>query len=163
VIGDFYKLFFPQGGLIADQANAPVGSSRVASLGPGLRLIGLDPLFGGGYGARAIDSGATNAFIVDDQWLSSGIDTGILGIAVWAWFFIRFLRPVYVWARRDRSAQGWLFSACAASMTAFAIGMLTFDAFSFIQTTFVMFVCAAIGSVAIRLVRREVRTSRLAT
>jgi hypothetical protein len=149
-IGGFYKLFFPKGGLVAEQADAGVGSSRVASLGPGLHLIGLDPLFGGGYGARVFDVGDPNAFIVDDQWLSTGIDTGILGIAVWSWFFIRFLRPMFRAARREVGSRGWFYTAVAASVTAFAVGMFTFDAFGYIQVTFVMILVTALGCAAYR-------------
>jgi O-antigen ligase len=152
VVGGFYKAFFPKGGLIAEQGGAPVGSSRVASLGPGLHQIGLRPLVGAGYGSRILqDQADANSFIVDDQWLSTGMDTGILGVGVWAWLFIRFLRPMYRAARRDRDADGWLYAGIAASVTAFAVGMLTFDAFSFIQTTFVLFFLLGLGSVALSL------------
>jgi O-Antigen ligase len=150
-IGSFYKLFFPKGGLVAEQADAGVGSSRVTSLGPGLHLIGLDPLFGGGYGARVFGTDDPNAFIVDDQWLSTGIDTGILGIAVWLWFFVRFLRPMFRAARREVGSRGWFYSAVAASVTGYAVGLLTYDAFSYIQVTFVLFLVAAIGCAAYRL------------
>ena len=149
-IGGFYKLFFPKGGLVAEQANAAVGSSRVASLGPGLHLIGLDPLVGGGFGGRVFGAGDPSAFIVDDQWLSTGIDTGVFGIVSWIWLFVRFLRPTFRAARRERGPTGWFFMAVSASILSFAIGMLTFDAFSFIQTTFVMFVIVAIGCVGLR-------------
>jgi len=35
-------------------------------------------------------------------------------------------------------------------VTAFAVGMLTYDAFSFIQVTFVLFVLLALGAVTLR-------------
>ena len=35
-------------------------------------------------------------------------------------------------------------------MAAFAVSMLTFDAFSFIQVTFMMFVIAALGACAVQ-------------
>jgi hypothetical protein len=152
VVGGFYKAFFPKGGLIAEQGGAPVGSSRIASLGPGLHEIGLHPLLGSGYGSRIVqDQANANSFIVDDQWLATGMDTGIFGVAVWFWLFIRFLRPMYRSARQDRGAEGWLYAGIAASVTAFAVGMLTFDAFSFIQTTFVLFFLLGLGCVALSL------------
>jgi polysaccharide biosynthesis protein PslJ len=152
VVGGFYKAFFPKGGLVAEQGGAPVGSSRIASLGPGLHQIGLRPLVGAGYGSRILqDQANANSFIVDDQWLSTGMDTGILGVGAWLWLFIRFLRPTYRAARRDRGADGWLYAGIAASITSFAVGMLTFDAFSFIQTTFVLFFLLGLGSVALSL------------
>ena len=151
IMSQIYRLFFPKGGLVADQADAGIGSSRIASLGPGLHLIGLNPLFGGGYGARVLSVSDPNAFIVDDQWLSNGIDTGILGIAVWAWFFVRFLRPIFGAARRAATPYAALFTACGASTTAFAVGMFTYDAFSFIQATFVLFLIVGIGCAALRI------------
>ena len=45
--------FFPQGGLIQQQANTPVGSGRVATLGPVLRKEFLpNPMFGEGFATR---------------------------------------------------------------------------------------------------------------
>ena len=155
IMSEIYRLFFPKGGIVADQADANIGSSRIASLGPGLHLIGLNPLFGGGYGSRIFSASDPNAFIVDDQWLSNGIDTGLLGIAVWIWFFVRFLRPIFGAARRAATPYAGLFTACGASTTAFAAGMLTYDAFSFIQTTFVLFLIVGIGCVALRLSRLD--------
>lgn len=155
-MGGFYKSFFPKGGLIAEQGGAPVGSSRIASLGPGLHVVGLHPLYGVGYGSRILqDEAGANSFIVDDQWLSTGMETGILGVAAWLWLFVRFLRPMYHAARADRDADGWLYVGIAASVTAFAVGMLTFDALSFIQTTFMLFFLLGLGCVALSL--REAR------
>jgi O-antigen ligase len=152
VVGGFYKAFFPKGGLVAEQGGAPVGSSRIASLGPGLHQIGLHPLVGDGYGSRILqDQANANSFIVDDQWLSTGMDTGILGVATWLWLFVRFLRPAYRNAREDRGSDGWLYAGLAASVTAFMVGMLTFDAFSFIQTTFVLFFLLGLGCVSLSL------------
>ena len=41
-------------------------------------------------------------------------------------------------------------AALAASLTAFAVGMLTFDAFAFIQVTFVAFILLGFAAVATR-------------
>jgi hypothetical protein len=49
-------------------------------------------------------------------------------------------------AKRDDSARGWLLAAVAASTAAFAVGMLTYDAFSFIQVTFLLFIMVGIGA-----------------
>ena len=38
-------------------------------------------------------------------------------------------------------------AALAASLAAFAVGMLTFDAFSFIQVTFLAFILLGLGGV----------------
>lgn len=148
-IGGFYKAFFPKGGLVAEQGGAPVGSSRVASLGPGLHVIGLHPLLGAGYGARVFQGPDRNSFIVDDQWLSTGMETGLLGIAAWAWVFVRFLRSTFRASKQDDSPRGWMFTGIAAAVTAYAVGMFTYDAYSFIQTTFVLFFLLGLGCAAL--------------
>jgi O-antigen ligase len=150
-LGSYYKSFFPKGGLVAEQADAPVGSSRVTSLGPGLEQIGLHPLLGSGYGAREFHGPNANSFIVDDQWLSTGIETGVLGVAAWLWLFWRFLRRMIHEARSEDRENAALFLALAAAGLSFVVGMLTFDAFSFIQTTLVMFILMAVGCAALTL------------
>ena len=41
-------------------------------------------------------------------------------------------------------------AALAASVIAFGVGMLTFDAFAFIQVTFLFFMLLALGAAALR-------------
>jgi polysaccharide biosynthesis protein PslJ len=158
-LGGFYKSFFPKEGLVAEQADAPVGSSRVTSLGPGLHEIGLRPLLGSGYGAREFHGPEANSFIVDDQWLATGIETGILGVASWIWLFWSFLRRMFRAARSKDGENAALFLALAAAGTAFVVGMLTFDAFSFIQTTLVMFILMAVGCAALSFSGGGVRSA----
>ena len=154
LIGGMYKAFFPSQGLVAEQGGAPVGSSRVASLGPGLHVVGLHPLFGVGYGSRVSTGPVQNSFIVDDQWLGTAMETGVIGVAIWVWFFVRFTRKIGGAARRDQGDRGFLFTALTASVVSFAVGMLTFDAFSFIQVTFVLFFLVALGCVTYDLAPR---------
>jgi hypothetical protein len=54
-------------------------------------------------------------------------------------------------AKRDLGDRGWLLAAVASSVAAFAVGMFTYDAFSFIQVTFMMFVLVALGAAVFRL------------
>jgi polysaccharide biosynthesis protein PslJ len=154
----FYKGFFPEKGLIAEE-DGTVGSSRVASFGPALDEVGQRPLLGSGYGARIPSGPNANSFIVDDQWLSTTMETGLLGLVAWAWLFTRFIRQMFRAARRDRGDRGWFFTAITASTAGFAIGMVTFDAFSFIQVTFVLFILLALGSAALNM--RDERTARV--
>ncbi len=95
VLGSMYKGIFPQKGLIAQEAGGAVGSSRTASFGPGMHEVGLRPLLGGGYGSRIPTGPNANSFIVDDQWLSTAMETGIAGVAVWLWVFARFIRLMF--------------------------------------------------------------------
>ena len=90
-----------------------------------------------------------NARILDDQWLSSLLNTGFVGVLSLAWLFTRFIRDVGRRARHERTIDGWLLIALVASVAAFSVGMFTFDALAFTQVTFVFFVILALGSVLV--------------
>jgi O-antigen ligase/polysaccharide polymerase Wzy-like membrane protein len=144
-----FASFFPAGGLLHQQQNANVGSGRLASLGPGLEVVGQHILLGVGFGSRIVSGSNANSFIVDDMWLSIGMELGIIGVAAWLWLFIRFIRRLAREARQDQTERGWLLTALTASTTAAAVGMLTFDWFSFVQVTFLLFTVLALGAAAL--------------
>jgi polysaccharide biosynthesis protein PslJ len=142
--------FHPAGGLIAQQANAPVGSGRVSSLSPALKQWDQSPLVGIGYGTRITDEGPTqNANILDDQWMGTLLETGIAGALAWVWVFLRSIRRLAAAAKRDQSVQGWLPAGIAAAVTAFALSMFTYDAFSFAQETFLLLILLGIGAIPV--------------
>jgi O-antigen ligase len=150
VIGGLQEAFFPSKGLIADQT---VYEGRVSSerLKPEFGYIKANPAFGRGYGTRITEATLRqNAHVLDDQWLGTGVETGLVGVGAWVWLFARFIRRAGREAKRDRSARGWLLTALAASVAAFALGMLTYDAFSFIQVTFVLYIVMAIGACVLK-------------
>lgn len=155
-IGTITQSFFPKGGLIGQQQHRDArGSGRLANLGPGLREFAQRPLVGEGFGTRVIDAlhngyGATNTTILDDQWLGTMLETGALGAGGLMWFFIRMTRRLRRAAKGDDSDRGWLFTALDASVAAFAIGMVMFDAFSFVQVTFLAFILLAFSAVMLR-------------
>jgi hypothetical protein len=155
VLGSMYKGLFPKQGIVAHEDGGPVGSSRTASFGPGLHEVGLRPLFGGGYGSRIVNGPDKNSFIVDNQWLATGMETGLLGVAAWVWVFVAFLRRMFRAARRDTGPRGWLFVGAAASAAGFGVGMATFDSFAFIQATLVFFILLALGCAGLRAADRE--------
>ena len=72
--------------------------------------------------------------------------SGHVGFFGWLWFFARVVRRLGKEAKEDDSERGWLLVSIAASVAAFAVGMLTFDAFSFIQVTFLMFIFVGLGA-----------------
>lgn len=155
-IGSLKGAFFPEGGLIAEQASLAGyrGAGRVADLAPSLDQFASQPLLGLGFATRVIDEGLLeNAAILDNQWLGMLLETGVVGVLGLLWLFWRALRRFGAAAKEDQSERGWLLAAVAASLTAYAVGMITFDAFSFIQVTFVMFVLLALGAVVLKLDR----------
>ena len=99
-----------------------------------------------------------NSFILDDQWLSTLLDTGILGVVAWVWFFWRFGRGTAREGKDDKSDRGWMLTVISASVTSFAVGILFYDAFSFIQVTIITFILIGLGCALLRLPRGDSAT-----
>jgi O-antigen ligase len=160
VIGGIRQAFFPPQGLVADQTEYG-GRLSARRLEPQFEAIGAQPAFGQGFGTRIVTQSGldpvkarmpeqniykVNARILDNQWLGTAVETGLVGLCAWVWLFGRFLRRAGREAKADDSARGWLLTAFAASLLAAAVGMFTYDTFSFIQATFVLFLLAALGA-----------------
>jgi O-antigen ligase/polysaccharide polymerase Wzy-like membrane protein len=163
-IGAFKSSFFPEGGLIAEQKSGAgtYGSGRIADLGPGLEEWSASPLAGQGYGTRITvrTDPKVNAPILDNQWLGLLLETGIAGVLAMGWILVRAVRRTGRLARKDDSDEAWLMAAFTASIGAFGVGMFTYDTFSFIQVTFLLFLL--LGLAAAELRRRPVRSPRFA-
>lgn len=151
-IGTLRSSFFPEGGLIAQQHANPGwrGSGRLADLGPSLDEYAQRPLLGQGFGTRLTGREQSNAQILDNQWLKTLLETGIVGMVALIWFFGRFIRRLGRAAKDDRSDYGWLCAALTGSIASFAVGMFFFDSFSFIQVTFLLFILSALGCVLLK-------------
>ena len=150
-LGAIKNSFLPAGGLVAQQQSMPgaSGSGRLADLGPALQEWREKPLVGQGFGTRVVDSAGPpgpRANILDNEWLGTLLEVGALGFFGWLWFFARVVRRFGKAAKEDDSERGWLLVSFAASIAAFAVGMFTFDAFSFIQVTFLMFIVVGLGA-----------------
>jgi polysaccharide biosynthesis protein PslJ len=150
-IGSVATAFFPQGGIVAEeQAGAGThGSGRLADLGPALHEWAATPLLGQGFGTRVTDNPTNPAPILDDEWLGTLLSVGAVGVFAWLWLFARFVRRVGREAKRDRTPRGQLLTALVASVSAFPVGMFTYDAFSFTQVTFLLFTMLALGAVTL--------------
>lgn len=149
-LGTLWGSFFPKGGLVAQQQQGAGtrGSGRLADLGPGLSKAMETPVLGEGYSTRVVDetSPLQNANILDDQWLGTFLETGLLGVAAWLWLFITFSRRMLRRAREQvATPDAWLYAALGSAVASFGFGMVFFDAFSFIQVTFVALLMVAIG------------------
>jgi O-antigen ligase len=149
-LGSIKHSFMPTGGLVAEQQSeaGKSGSGRLADLGVGLQEWKLQALFGQGYATRVVDASSTVAQknIVDNQWLGTLLELGMVGFVGWLWFFGRAIRRFAREAKRDYSDRGWLLVSITAAVAAYAVGMFTYDAFSFIQVTFLLFILIALGS-----------------
>jgi hypothetical protein len=152
-LGTFKSAFFPSDGLVGSETNADVswhsnyGKGRIGEWGPALQEWQLTPLFGQGAGTRVSDleDPKMNAPILDDQWLWSLLELGVFGVVALIWFFVAAIKRFGRLARRDPTENSWLLTGLAASTTAYAVGMLTFDAFNFVQVTMMMFLIVALG------------------
>jgi O-antigen ligase len=144
------QAFFPKGGLVAQQKTGAgtYGSGRVADLSPGLATFKRRPLVGQGYGTRITQRSdpKVNAPILDDQWLAFGLETGALGVLALLWLFGRAVRRLGSVARRDAGLDGWRAATLAAAICGFAAGMVTYDAFEFIQVTIVVFLLLGLAA-----------------
>jgi O-antigen ligase len=158
-LGSFYAAFFPKGGIVAEQDQANTGTAdggRLTDIGPSLAEYSMTPLLGQGFGSRisqrlgVVNSVKTTARILDDQWLSSLLETGAVGVVGLFWLFVRTIRRLVRRARSDDGPEGWLATALAASLYAFAVAMLTFDAFGFIQVTILTFLLLGLSASLVR-------------
>ena len=157
-LGALTAAFTPAGGLIAQQeagSGVSSGSGRLAHLGPSLDQWEQAPIFGIGYGTRVVDGPTPNAPILDDEWLGTLLETGIVGVLGWLWLYGRVLRRLVDAARADPGPHGLLCTALAAAVAAYAVGMLTYDAFSFIQVTFLLFFLLGLSIAAFNIHRHE--------
>ncbi|HTW43622.1 MAG TPA: hypothetical protein VMD79_15050 [Solirubrobacteraceae bacterium] len=169
-LGGIVGGFFPKGGVVAQQSETFVAaggkveySNRLSRIGPELHeFSAYDPLLGQGYGTRITGRAeiADNAIILDDQWLGTLLETGLLGVLGWTWLFARAIRRLAIRAKLEGDArEGWLPVALAASLATFATAMFFYDAFSFIQGTFVAFTLLALSAVVLRLPARVTSAS----
>jgi O-antigen ligase len=162
-IGAVVEEFFPKGGIVHQQEETEIGphgevkySSRLSRVGPEIHeYLQHDPLVGQGYGSRVVgfhDAAADNAIILDDQWLDTLLETGLLGVLAWMWMFSRTIRRLGRQAKRERdSREGWLPVALAASLVSYVVAMFFFDAFGYIQATSTAFTLLALSAVLLRI------------
>jgi len=152
-LGGLYHAFRPKGGLVGEQQTRAGlgGSGRLADIGPGLRLWEKHPIFGQGVGTEptrgsvVATGGSTEGIIFDDQYLSSLVELGIVGLLGTVWFVWAAFTRLGRTARRTGGLAGDLVAASCIACVGFTAGMITFDAFSFVQVTLIFFVVAAVG------------------
>ncbi len=144
------------------QGGVQYNTNRLSRWGPELHAFGnYNPLFGEGFGTRitgrtsltekskgpldyafdgqgAPGSGSQdNAEILDDQWLGTLLEVGVLGVIGWVWLFGRAIRRLGARAKLERGTpDGWLPVAIAASLAGFLASMWFYDAFDFTQADF---------------------------
>lgn len=129
-------------------------AGRIADIGPALDRWATKPLLGSGFGTTVADPNApkeSEQQILDNQWLGTLLQIGALGALSLLLLFGLVVARLARRARATSGADAWLSAALATSVLAFALGMLTFDAFAFIQVTFFAFVIIGFGAVVLRM------------
>ena len=147
-------LFFPEGGLVAEQTHlAPeadplLAGGRLRLIRPSLDEASRRPILGEGYGTRQTGffNPLRNAPILDDQWLGLLLEAGIVGVVGWGALLVGAARRLGRASRRRAGPEGWLAAGFAAAIVGFATGMFTFDALAFSQVTFVLWVVLALAA-----------------
>jgi hypothetical protein len=115
--------------------------------------VNAHPLFGIGYGTRILNTVGANARTLDDQWLGTVIETGLVGAFAWVWLFVRIVRRIGAEARADPSERGLLLTALVGAVTGFAISLITYDAFSFVQVTILFYLLVAFATILVPVTR----------
>ena len=151
-------------------------ANRLSRWGPELAEFSrYNPLFGEGFGTRitgktslnqtltgpldysfggqiAANGSLEKSEILDDQWLGTLLEIGVLGLIGWIWLFGRSIRRLAVRAKLERNTlEGWLPVAIAASLAGFVASMLFYDAFSFTQGAFLVHLIIACAAVLLTL------------
>jgi O-antigen ligase len=134
--------------ILAEQtsrADSQLAAGRIADLSPSFDEFAQKPVFGYGFGTRISTGPNANTRLLDDQWLGTLLDTGLVGVIGFAWLLGRYVVRISSASRRS-GVDGVMLAALASAVFAYAIGMFTYDALSFTQVSLVLFVLLAIGS-----------------
>jgi hypothetical protein len=146
----------PAGAIEQQRGNPddPTSAGRIADLGPSMEEFRERPLLGYGVGTRIVIGERANARLLDNQWLGTLLEAGLVGLIGLAWLLGRFVTRLSA-ASLGTGADGVVLAALAAAVFSFVVGMFTYDALAFTQVTVVLFVLLGVGS-SLVLVRAPV-------
>ena len=114
-LGTIVNSFFPKGGVVKQQSETFIGpggkveyANRLSRIGPELHaFLDGDPFLGKGFGTRVTGKAsiADTAIILDDQWLGTLLETGVLGVLGWLSLFVLVIRRLGARAKLDRDSR----------------------------------------------------------
>lgn len=149
LLGTFRATLNPS--YIMQQENNPnTASARVTDYPIVAEIVPRQPLFGLGYADFAPD----RYIHLDNQLLKFLLEVGFAGTAMVLLFLARSTRAMAAVARpvRDRAT---IETALMAGVIAFAVQLVFFDTFGFVQTTYLFFILAALGVRSAQLASAE--------
>lgn len=123
------------------------GSGRFADLADAFVGLRAHPFFGTGAGSRIITGPDRNAQILDDQYLSTALESGLVGLVALGCLTVV---PTVVMARLARSAavapvHRDLAAALSCAFGGYAVSLLFYDALAFYQALFVFLILLAVA------------------
>ena len=151
VFDTLFASFLDIESLLESQRTSPGwgGAGRLADLDPALELVAIDPFFGTGVGSRIVVGEERNSFILDNQFLGTLMDTGVVGViglvALLLVPGLMLLRFAFTTARHA-PRYAFLAFALTVSIAGYIAAQFFYDAFGFYQTVFVFFFLLAIGA-----------------
>jgi len=151
VFDTLFASFLDLDALIASQQTSPGwgGAGRLADLEPALAQVAVHPFFGTGVGSRIVVGEQRNAFILDNQFLGTLMETGVVGVVGLSVLVvvpaIMLLRFCFTTAR-TAPRYAFLAFALAVSSAGYVAALFFYDALGFYQTVFVFFFLLAIGA-----------------
>ena len=83
--------------------------------------------------------------VFDDQYMSTLINYGMIGLLALIWFVWGGFAKLASAAIKIRGPDGDLLVATACAVAGFGISLATFDAFAFAQCSLLFFAIAAVG------------------
>jgi len=151
VFDTLFASFLDLDALVASQKTSPGwgGAGRLADLEPALAQVAVHPFFGTGVGSRIVVGDERNAFILDNQFLGTLMEVGVVGViglcALVVVPGIMLLRFAFTTARHE-PRYAFLAFALAVSCAGYVAALFFYDALGFYQTVFVFFFLLAIGA-----------------
>jgi len=137
-------------GVIASQLTSPgmAGQGRLADLPDAFGDFAQNPIGGTGLASRVVVGEDANAQILDNQWLGTLLETGVLGIVG---LVALFVWPIFVMMRfalRSNAPESrrFLTFAIATSTVGYTTAMFFYDAFAFMQTLLVLSMLYAVAA-----------------
>jgi O-Antigen ligase len=129
---------------------------RLADIAPSLAEFSQTPFLGQGFGTRISDyDHEDSAQILDDQWLKTLLETGLLGAVPLACLLLIAVKRAARRARKQVGVDGWRAVAFTASLASYTLSMFVYDAFSFTQSTYLLFIVLALSCVCWRVEQEE--------
>jgi len=141
VIGTLIRAFTPS---VISATEAGNDNGRLADYAWALPQLLNRPLFGLGLGTM---NPARGARFIDNQYLMSFLDTGMLGLAAFAFLMWRAVSAPLSAGRRIGGEAGAILIGIAAASAVFAATSATFDTLGFPQVTYLFFALAGLGTI----------------